>query len=189
MPPPRWRSACLDQGARGFALRSTTTATGSRRSATLEPVPRSQHRELDRTLIRMLGRKPDRIRHHRCLDDRDEPCARAHRGRRGGRRTREQEARLRELGCDLVQGYYHAAPMTVTDLQGLFARSVLRSDTDPQVLQTAIARRPSPVPGRCLANVDERRDKSTSLTIYTPELMLRSSLLVLRPYAAGRVRA
>jgi EAL domain-containing protein (putative c-di-GMP-specific phosphodiesterase class I) len=31
--------------------------------------------------------------------------------------TAEQLARLRELGCGAVQGYYIGAPMTVTELE------------------------------------------------------------------------
>ena len=95
--------------------------------------------KLDRTLIRMLGqsRKDDIIVASTIeMSHALELTVVAE-----GVETREQEARLRELGCDLVQGYYHAAPMTATDLQGLFARSALCSDPDPQVLQTAVVRR------------------------------------------------
>lgn len=40
-----------------------------------------------------------------------------------GVETREQDAKLRELGCDLVQGYYHAHPMPPDELAGLPAWS------------------------------------------------------------------
>lgn len=73
--------------------------------------------KLDRTLIKYLGRsrKDDiivrsTIEMSHALDLRVVG---------EGVETAEQSAKLRELGCDLVRGYYHARPMRPTELPSL----------------------------------------------------------------------